>query len=722
MSSTPPAPLRVRADGGPLWLSRSLIVSGAVWMLLLGAALGASFGLWGAWNEIQSQRYADLEFKRTCFLLLEHAADHGVQSGAITALWFLILGLLVSAYAPVRVLFDPRELAELLVNRERLLRAQVSIAGAFLLAIAVQGYRDPSFTSARVYLLALLAALGILSLALIAQFLRRSIRSNDGTAQATAFAACAAMTVIVVLGFVVDGDRIWRPTAPETLAANLLLVLGAGCTFVATRRAVLTSGRSQGPATRTVLGGRLTRLCMLAAVLPALSPLVVRAAAGLFGHSGVTPKSHLNVVVIAIDTLRADCVDWTPPAAGARDRTPNLRKLAARGVQFSQAISQAPWTMPAFASILTGKYPLEHGAVSLNGILRDREVTLAEILREADYRTGSFVSNHFTDAKHGFGQGHDEFEVNWIGEVDTISSRGITGESIDFIQRHAKRPFYMFSHYMDPHFEYRDHKEWPWADSYTGWLKDQNDILNFGRNRHMLEPEDLRWIRDSYEEEIASTDQEIGRLLEALENSGVSDRTLILVVVDHGESFLDHGSFDHTNSLYEELVHVPLLVVLPSMSAAGSVRSEVVETRRVFSTVLDTLGIDFAAATRPPGLFADAQGTAPVSESTQARAFSVVWLPDAKPNSGKKLQIVCVRTPRWKLIHNLTFGKYELFDLVADPLEKSDVTSQYATEFADLKQQLDAWQMEQAAYAKDLPRKNSGGSDPVDRMKALGYM
>ena len=110
MSSTPPAPLRVRADGGPLWLSRSLIVSGAVWMLLLGAALGASFGLWGAWNEIQSQRYADLEFKRTCFLLLEHAADHGVQSGAITALWFLILGLLVSAYAPVRVLFAGTEL------------------------------------------------------------------------------------------------------------------------------------------------------------------------------------------------------------------------------------------------------------------------------------------------------------------------------------------------------------------------------------------------------------------------------------------------------------------------------------------------------------------------------------------------------------------------------------------------------------------------------------
>ena len=258
------------------------------------------------------------------------------------------------------------------------------------MAIGLLVYVGEGLSRAQVILLGALASLGIVSLALIARAVRRFGRSNDPGVEASAFAACAAVAVVVSLGFVVDGDRIWRPFELSSIAANLLLVLGALAAFVLVRRALLESHRSNAPAGRSALGGIGLRLGMVVLVLPALSPLFVRALASVYGHSGVARQNSFNVVVIGIDTLRADSVDLRPPKDGARDRTPNLRSLAERGVQFSQAISQSSWTMPAFASIFTGKYPLEHGAVSLSGNLRDREFTLAEILREAGYKTGSF--------------------------------------------------------------------------------------------------------------------------------------------------------------------------------------------------------------------------------------------------------------------------------------------------------------------------------------------
>src|SRR5687768_5757498 len=132
-----PAP---RHASGAAWLSRAAVVSAALWLVLLGAAIGAAFATWGAWQEVRSHRFIDLGFQRSTFLFLEEAADDGALAGAQTALWFLIGALLVSAWAPVRALFDPRELHLMLRSPERLLRAQVAIALAFLVAIFALAY------------------------------------------------------------------------------------------------------------------------------------------------------------------------------------------------------------------------------------------------------------------------------------------------------------------------------------------------------------------------------------------------------------------------------------------------------------------------------------------------------------------------------------------------------------------------------------------------------
>jgi arylsulfatase A-like enzyme len=391
--------------------------------------------------------------------------------------------------------------------------------------------------------------------------------------------------------------------------------------------------------------------------------------------------------------------------------------------------------MPAFASILTGKYPLEHGAVSLSGNLRDREVTLAEILREAGYRTGAFVANDYTDQKHGFRQGNDEFKDDCVRPAEEMSSEGVTNEAIDFLSRQAGQQFLLFAHYMDPHYQYLDHRGWTWADGYAGWWKDQNDLDNLVRNRNLVGPADLKWLRDLYDEEIAYTDSEIGRLITALEHSGVMDRTLVIVVADHGEEFMDHGNFSHTTTLYEELVHVPLIIVSPQMKESGVLCTDVVETRSVFGSVLDGLGIDFRRRTRPKGLIAssnapDAPGSAEASpaaglESPEAasadEAFSMVWLPDAKPRWGKQFKIACLRTPRWKLIFNITRDVWELFDLAADPGERQDLSGARADVLKELRPRLESWIADQQLHANDLPRTTGGGTN-TDRMKSLGYL
>jgi arylsulfatase A-like enzyme len=724
MRTVPPSPAPRSVAG---WLSRRALLSIALWAVLLGASLGAAFAMWRAWDRIQANRFVELRFYRTTFLYLEEAADHGALRGALTALWFLIGALVVCAYAPVRRLLEPREFHAMLQSSERLLRAQAAIGLAFLAAIFASNATGEGLKRAEVYLLGLLALLGICGLAWLARRARRA-QASDPRAQTNAFAAFAGLAVIVVLGFLVDRARIWKPFAPQTLVANACLLAGAVATFLLVRRSLLFGPRADG---RGPLGGLGTRLALLAVVLPALSPLALRGAARAWGHSILEPEPELNVVLIGLDTLRADCVDLTPPAPGQRDRTPNLRKLAERGVRFPQAISQSPWTMPSFATIMTGKYPLEHGAVSLTGMLREHEITLAEILREAGYETGSFVSNEYTDRQHGFAQGNAEFDDSLTLGPESITSQGITNYAIDFVERHAKRPFFVFAHYLDPHYKYLDHAGWDWADGYDGWWKHQYDHDNLVRNRNLIEAADMKWLRDQYDEEIAYTDREVGRLLQALEQAGVLDRTLIVVVADHGEEFLDHGNLSHTTTLYEELVHVPLIVVPPLHSPlAGTVHTEVVETRSVFTTVLESVGLDFGFRTRPRSLLAAPAGAPnpaappagePPAPAETGYAFSMVWLPDANPRWGKQFQIVSLRTARWKLIHDVTRGRYQLFDVVADPLEKNDLAGKPSEDLGQLQEVLDAWLAGQKASAGNVPTLEVDEA-LRERLRQLGYI
>ncbi|MFQ5718237.1 MAG: sulfatase [Acidobacteriota bacterium] len=424
----------------------------------------------------------------------------------------------------------------------------------------------------------------------------------------------------------------------------------------------------------------------------------------------------VNVLVVGIDTLRYDHTSLSPDPA--HETTPHLAALAGRGTVFRTAISQAPWTMPAFASIMTGRYPREHGAVSLSGYLRPGEVTLAERLREAGYETKGIVSHIYVNAAHGFAQGFNAYDENNVLGHHEITSRNVTDRAIIFLKGIQGRPFFLFTHYFDPHYEYRDHESVHFADRYTGWLAGQQlDIGGLRDRRHELSREDLNYLRDLYDEEITYTDAEIGRLLDYLRTSGLEQKTIVVVVGDHGEEFMERGWLGHTTSLHREQIHVPLVIALPAGTQQVPTVSAPVETRAILPTVLDYLVSSDSAGLADGSLLPLMTGNSTASK--EPAVFSEVWLPDA--GIEKRVRMSGVRTRRWKFVRDLTRGEERLFDLDADPGERLNLMDEQPEQGAKLRALLDAWS-DQMPGDSSQSTTRAMTREEVEMLRSLGYV
>ncbi len=260
--------------------------------------------------------------------------------------------------------------------------------------------------------------------------------------------------------------------------------------------------------------------------------------------------ADLNVVLITIDTLRADHLG----AYGyARDTSPNLDALAADGGLFVNAWAHAPSTRYSIPAILTGRYPL---AVDYDTSLRGwpglalSNTTIAERMRAANRVTGAILNYWYFDRERRMDQGFVVYDnsnarlhrgIAGEGPAHTrgSSSKQQTDKAIDFIAAHSQEPFFLWVHYYDPHYEYEPHPEVP----------------SFGS-----EPVDL------YDQEIRFTDLHLGRLLASLRERGLYDRTVIVVTGDHGEGFGEHGIALHGYHLYAAQTKVPLIIRVPGLA------------------------------------------------------------------------------------------------------------------------------------------------------------
>jgi arylsulfatase A-like enzyme len=284
-----------------------------------------------------------------------------------------------------------------------------------------------------------------------------------------------------------------------------------------------------------------------------------------------------NVLLISLDTLAARHL-----GAYGYDRptSPNLDAFAAEALLFENAFAPAPWTTPSHASLFTGLHPVVHGAGALGKGYRldPRWLTLAEIAYAQRYRTAAFTEGFAIRSDMGFDQG---FERYW----DSYGTRhhGVIedtfGRAQAWMEEHRTEPFFLFLHTYEPHVSYIAPERF-WR-RFTETPPAEDMATNAFAYRDQL--------RNWYDAEIAYTDHVFGELIAFLRSTGLLERTLIVVTSDHGEEFFQHGGVGHIRTMYDEVLHIPLIVRLPGADPPRARIEDLVTLTDVFATVTDLM-------------------------------------------------------------------------------------------------------------------------------------
>lgn len=390
-----------------------------------------------------------------------------------------------------------------------------------------------------------------------------------------------------------------------------------------------------------------------------------------------------NVVWISFDALQAAHVGCL---GNARDVTPTLDAFAEQSFCFTQNMSVASWTVPSSMSWFTGVYPTEHGLTNKFAVyappekrlatLHDKSPgmkTLAEILQAQGYATGGFSGNAGVSAVFGFGQGFDVYvhDTDRFGSFDQSVPR-----ALEWLKANRDRKFFLFLHGYDAHgqctpgggFDYR-FVEPNYDRKFTGSAQEQETLREEGieRGELTLRDADVRFWRAIYDEKIQRADARLAQFLKEYDQLGLADKTLFIITSDHGTEFYEHRRVDHGFTLYDEQIHVPLLVKLPGQ-AGGKRITQRVSSLDIMPTILELLQLAMpsdAQTLRGASLVATMQGA--------ERARDLFAETDYRKHTFKRAII----TPsNQKLIFTLESKQRELFDLVADPGEQHNLASE----------------------------------------------
>jgi tetratricopeptide (TPR) repeat protein len=387
------------------------------------------------------------------------------------------------------------------------------------------------------------------------------------------------------------------------------------------------------------------------------------------------------VVLVSIDTLRSDRLSLYGPA---RLETPALSRLRRDGVLFERAYASAPLTLPSHAALMTGTHAAEHGVLDNSGYALAAGVpTLAEVARRNGYATGGAVSSVVLAARSGISRGFDL----WDDAIDPAppglpSTRAerpggeTAGLLSAWIAGRGARPFLAFLHLFEPHAPYAPPE--PWAS---------------------------RW-EDPYDGEIAAADAVLGAFLHGLEERGLYDRSLVIVLSDHGEGLGDHGEREHGVFLYREAIQVPLLVKLPGGLLAGRSVASPVGLTDVLPTVCDAVALEGCPARAGSlSLLELARGL----PAPDRRILSETFFPRTRFGWSPLASVV---DGRWHLVDA---PRPELFDVVADPAERSDRATAEAPTLRALARELSA---RRASFRAPAPVH----VEEARRLASLGYV
>ena len=460
----------------------------------------------------------------------------------------------------------------------------------------------------------------------------------------------------------------------------------------------------------------------------AVAAACVAAASGCGGSVGDAETEPVNVLLVSIDTVRADHLSVY---GYERATTPALEALAQQGVRFDAAYAPTATTAPSHASLFTSLYPPTHRVIKNGRVLAEEHETLAEVLARWGYQCGAVVSSYVLHHKFNFDQGFDSWDDDFRAAnapVGVTTWEGVEvegkfyGRADDTTQRAqawlearaVDQPFFLFVHYYDPHDPY---------DPPPGWAQ------RFEKDLAVASSSGLDLLIAGYDAEIAYTDQEIGRLLEVLDTQGLAEETLVVVTGDHGEGLWDHNHLNHGAQIYEEAVRIPLILRWPGRIAPGGSISTPVQLTDVAPTILELAG---------PG----AMGSPPLDELLREkggapRGHSLVPELSGRGESGPiylyrrhyegemigptwtEGEKFGLREGRWKYIRGDSRESEELYDLEKDPGEHNDLREAFPDVARRLSQQLNEWHR---SVVRGDPAMEPLSAEDRAKLKALGYV
>jgi arylsulfatase A-like enzyme/Tfp pilus assembly protein PilF len=403
---------------------------------------------------------------------------------------------------------------------------------------------------------------------------------------------------------------------------------------------------------------------------------------------------HPNVLLITLDTTRADHLG---SYGDAEARTPVTDALARDGVLFTQAATAAPLTLPAHSSIMTGLYPTYHG-VRLNGTtaLGQQQTTMAEMFARAGYKTGAFVGAFVLDGRWGLTQGFDtyddQFDLKKFKHLDLAAVQRPANEVVDaalrWLNNSKDAPFFAWVHLYDAHSPYEPPE--PFLSEFRS-----------------------RGLPGLYDGEIAFADQQVGRLLSWLRESGLDRKTLIVVVGDHGEALGSHGEGTHGYYIYDYAVHVPFIVAAPIDGLRGVRVESQVSLVDVLPTVLALTGLQAPAVVHGrslvPLMFGGSDGDA------ETYAYSESMSPGLQYGWS---ELHSLRSPRFEFIQA---PRPELYDLQTDRDEATNIIGQQP---AVARRMGDALKRLMADTSRGAPAPEAANLDEETqaRLASLGYV
>lgn len=404
-----------------------------------------------------------------------------------------------------------------------------------------------------------------------------------------------------------------------------------------------------------------------------------------------------NVLLIIVDTLRMDRLE----CYGARTvETPASSALSREGIRFENAITPAPYTLPSICSILTGLYPYRHQVRDNEMNLHESLTTLAEVFREAGYRTGAVVGSAVLARERNLAQGFDHYDDDFPDSLPVygkkyrelnmrLGSRAqrragdVTTRALEWIREERDGPFFLFAHYFDPHTLYDPPP-----------------------------PYDSLYATTPYEGEVAYTDEQVGRLLDGLDDAGLREKTMVVFVADHGEGLGDHEEAGHGFFLYETTVRVPLIIAWPGMLPENRVISDLVNTMDIAPTVAEIAGLGFQqeidARSLLPLIHEAAFPSEPIYTEALLGYSGYGWSP-----------LRGIRTDAWKYVHAPT---RELYHLPSDPDEISNLYEEKHAVAESLGSILREHRKKEAGIELLPVELADVTEEQRDRLEALGYV